>query len=370
MLEAIKPTPGNFDQEYNITTKDERTLRVSVRGGGTYPIIDFHGSPSSRKNIMPRNFILSILDVHVISYDRPGYGESTRHRGRLLGDSAKDAKQIIDKLGYERVGVIARSGGLAHALGFAALCPDRVTGLFGMSGLSPQAFSANWTANMTNDNKKIHAAAENIEDVAVRLEAHGKKITTDKFAIVKNFFDELPASDKHVLGSRDILNKIADSHYEGLRQSAAGWIDDTIAVNRMWNFSLDAIECPAIFWHGVRDPFASPFHASNLQRLVPQSKAIIHQQLGHFGGILNQEAGLAYLRDRAMAFEQTGKHVQLSDAELKKNFVIPTHTHNDDPTEYMPVIISDAAKTPPYREYFVRPRDLPAAVHTGFRYMD
>ena len=63
--------------------------------------------------------------IRLITYDRPGYGRSTRHHGRSVADAARDIADIADALGIERFAVVGRSGGGPHALACAALLPER-----------------------------------------------------------------------------------------------------------------------------------------------------------------------------------------------------------------------------------------------------
>jgi pimeloyl-ACP methyl ester carboxylesterase len=65
--------------------------------------------------------------VRVITYDRPGYGRSTRLKGRSIADAAGDVVAIADHLGLDQFGVIGVSGGGPHALAVAAKAPERVT---------------------------------------------------------------------------------------------------------------------------------------------------------------------------------------------------------------------------------------------------
>jgi pimeloyl-ACP methyl ester carboxylesterase len=65
--------------------------------------------------------------VRVITYDRPGYGRSTRLKGRSVADAAGDVVAIADHLGLDQFGVIGVSGGGPHTLAVAAKAPERVT---------------------------------------------------------------------------------------------------------------------------------------------------------------------------------------------------------------------------------------------------
>ena len=75
--------------------------------------------------------------IRLFSYDRPGYGGSTRHKGRKVADCASDIAAVCDALGVERFCVWGISGGGPHALAAAALMPDRVIAAAALASCAP-----------------------------------------------------------------------------------------------------------------------------------------------------------------------------------------------------------------------------------------
>ncbi len=85
------------------------------------------------------------LEMHVVTYDRPGYGGSDRLRGRRVVDAVADVVSIADALGIERFVVGVRSGGAPHALACAALLPSRVLSTFAVVPVAPyEALGDQW----------------------------------------------------------------------------------------------------------------------------------------------------------------------------------------------------------------------------------
>ncbi|MEK8107497.1 alpha/beta hydrolase [Micromonospora sp. M12] len=101
-------------------------------------------APGQPQRSAPRGIVVYRLGVHLVCYDRPGYGDSDRHEGRRVADAAADVKAIADDLGIERFAVVGRSGGGPHALACAALLPDRVTRAAVLVGLARRAHPT-WT---------------------------------------------------------------------------------------------------------------------------------------------------------------------------------------------------------------------------------
>lgn len=66
------------------------------------------------------------LGVRLITFDRPGYGDSDRLPGRPVAHAAADVETIADALDLAEFAVVGRSGGAPHALACAALLPHRI----------------------------------------------------------------------------------------------------------------------------------------------------------------------------------------------------------------------------------------------------
>src|SRR3954454_2394634 len=113
--------------EHRIKTPDGRTLAVAEWGdpNGT-PFIAMHGTPGGRISYWQDPTIDARHGLRRITFDRPGYGESTRLAGRSVADVVKDVEAIASALDIDTFVVSGGSGGGPHCLATAALMPDRV----------------------------------------------------------------------------------------------------------------------------------------------------------------------------------------------------------------------------------------------------
>src|SRR5581483_2523783 len=111
-----------------ITAPDGRQLAYCQWGDPEgSPVFSLHGTPGSRLTRHPDEDVYRRARVRAITYDRPGYGASTRHPGRQVVDAPADVAAIADALGVDRFAVFGGSGGGPHALAGPALLADRVT---------------------------------------------------------------------------------------------------------------------------------------------------------------------------------------------------------------------------------------------------
>jgi pimeloyl-ACP methyl ester carboxylesterase len=121
-----------------VTTPDGRTL--TVREGGDpagVPVLVISGTPGSSTLFAANRRDAEERGIRLLSYDRPGYGGSTRHKGRTAADCATDIEAVCDELGLERICVWGISGGGPHALAAAALLPERVAAAASLASVAP-----------------------------------------------------------------------------------------------------------------------------------------------------------------------------------------------------------------------------------------
>lgn len=82
-----------------ISTEDGRKLRVVEAGQPDgIPILALHGTPGSSLLFQPWIKDAENRGIHLISYDRPGYGGSTPQPGRTIASAAEDVAAIAKEL--------------------------------------------------------------------------------------------------------------------------------------------------------------------------------------------------------------------------------------------------------------------------------
>jgi pimeloyl-ACP methyl ester carboxylesterase len=109
-----------------ISLPDGRQLGYSTIGKGK-PIIYFHGTASSRLEILLLKDFAYAANLQIIGYDRPGYGLSTFQRRENLENFVIDVNYLTNYLGIERFGLLGWSGGGVFALAYMSYFPERIT---------------------------------------------------------------------------------------------------------------------------------------------------------------------------------------------------------------------------------------------------
>src|SRR5215470_14085661 len=104
---------------------DGRTIDVTVTGPEDgVPLIFHHGTPGSAGQVRSIQRAAHGVGLRLVTYSRPGYGDSTRQPGRTVASVVDDVAALLDHLGADRCLTAGSSGGGPHALATAAGLPD------------------------------------------------------------------------------------------------------------------------------------------------------------------------------------------------------------------------------------------------------
>jgi pimeloyl-ACP methyl ester carboxylesterase len=269
-------------------TGDGRRLSVDEWGDPHgNPVFLMHGTPGSRLGPHPRGAVLYRRGVRLLAYDRPGYGHSTRMAGRTVADAAADVRTIADELGLERFAVVGRSGGGPHALACAALLPERVTRAAVLVGIAPRdAAGLEWHAGMTEANREDYAIADSgVDHLTEWYELRASAARVDPTSMLGFLDPLLPEADRRVMSDHGIRTMLVSNFAEAFRQSAAGWVDDTLAFTEPWGFGLDRIDVPVLLWHGALDVFAPIGHTRWLAERIRHAAFFASRGAAHFGAV-------------------------------------------------------------------------------------
>jgi pimeloyl-ACP methyl ester carboxylesterase len=271
-----------------VRAADGRRLTTQTYGDPEgKPVFLLHGTPGSRLGPHPRSSVLHRLGVRLISFDRPGYGESDRMRGRQVADVAADVRAIADAYCLRKFAVVGRSGGGPHALACAALMPERTIRAAVLVSIAPRsADGLDWFDGMARSNViEFTAAANGYEGMAAHTKPVADAIRADPASLIARLHAELPDPDKRVVADRGIRSMLVETYAEAMRTSDYGWIDDALAFCSPWGFDLAAVTVPVLLWHGANDVFSPVSHARWLADRIPSATVIVQAGAAHFGAL-------------------------------------------------------------------------------------
>lgn len=270
--------------QFTVTVKSGRSLDAIEAGDlKGKPIFFIHGTPGSRRLFQPHVEDAKSLGVRLISYSRPGYGNSTRHEGRDVKDAVSDITEIADHLGIEKFAVWGFSGGGPHALACASIIPDRVVAVVTVGGVAPydaeglDYFAGTGEYNI-EDTKLLQSNRSKWEEK--NLEEVKETLAGDKEAALEGIATLLSEVDKKTL-SHGMNDYLLEGMREGCSNGVKGLMDDELAFIKPWGFDPSTIQVPVQIWHGKEDLFVPLSHGEWLGKTIKGAETHFFQTEGH-----------------------------------------------------------------------------------------
>ena len=270
--------------ELTVTTSNGRSLTVYDAGDPDgRPILFHHGTPASGKPFDPHIAFALEHGVRLISYDRAGYGNSTRHAGRAVFDVVRDVEAIADALALERFATWGLSGGGPHALATAAGLPHRVVAVASVASIGPpDPTDLDLTEGMGEGNiVEFGLAREGEEALRPHLEHEVTGIdgldVPSFIAAMRPFLSDLDAKALDGELGTFVLNSFRRSLAEGVD----GWVDDDLAFVQPWEFELEDITAPVLVVQGRQDLMVPWSHGEWLARNLPAAESWLREDQGH-----------------------------------------------------------------------------------------
>ncbi|WP_328428098.1 alpha/beta fold hydrolase [Streptomyces sp. NBC_00443] len=275
-----------------------------------HPVFLLHGTPGSRVGPRPRTSVLYKLGIRLISYDRPGYGESQRLKGRTVRHAAADVQAIADHLNLGPFSVLGRSGGGPHALACATLLQGRVASAAALVSIAPpDADGLDWYEGMAQSNIDAYrTASEALSDgsaacldrLRANLASNADAIRDNPESLLTWLTPEMPAADRLVVGHGGIRHLLLANYQASAVHSSFGWLDDVLSFRQDWGFEPGKIvEVPTMLWHGEHDTFSPVGHFRWLAARIPSATPVLKREAAHFAALPAVPEILAWLRDRA-----------------------------------------------------------------------
>ena len=265
--------------EWLVQTDDGRTLAVEDAGDPDgRPVMVHVGTPNSRHLYGRTVADAAARGLRLISYDRPGYGESTPQPGRTMAGAAADARAICAALGIGRLAMWGLSGGGPPLLACAALLPDLVAAAASLASPAPyDAAGLDWFAGMGPGAVKDVALmfADEAASRAEYAQEREKMLATSPGDLAQEMRSASPGVDPGFLLDEAIC--MQQAYASGIE----GCWDDCFAQVIPWGLELARISVPVLLMHGRRDE-AVPFsHGQWLAAHIPGVDARLFDDEGH-----------------------------------------------------------------------------------------
>jgi pimeloyl-ACP methyl ester carboxylesterase len=260
------------------------------------PVLRIQGTPASRLYRNPDSSVQRDLGVRYLMIDRPGYGGSTRKKGRGIADVADDLAEVVRAQGVERIPAMGTSGGGPHLLALAARHPDLVAAATVVVGGTP--LEPDEVKQLVGVNAQGYAAAEKgwneLYELLVKVR---ERLLGDEG--MAGVLKDAPETDRKLMADPAWRRIERENLAETLKQGAEGWTDESFAMHGKWDFDPSVIEAPVTWWHGDDDKNAPLSAARRVVARLPKVDLRIWHNEGHFASLTHDKEIVAELLSRA-----------------------------------------------------------------------
>jgi len=277
-----------------INLPDGRHVDMDVSGPEDgIPLVFHHGTPGSVRQFRGMQRAAHERGLRLVTFSRPGYGDSTRQPGRRVVDAAADVAAVLAHLGAPRCVVAGWSGGGPHALATGARLAQQVAGVLCIAGVAPyDAQGLDFLDGMGEQNvDEFSLSLRGKEAMRPSFEAEAMGLRdADAAGLIAGLATLLPDVDRAVL-TDEFGEDMAAGFAEAFRTGVDGWVDDDLAFVAPWGFELAEIEVPTFVWQGSEDLMVPFAHGRWLAAQVPGATAHLLQGEGHLSvgvGALDQ----------------------------------------------------------------------------------
>jgi pimeloyl-ACP methyl ester carboxylesterase len=263
---ARRASTLSVQESQKLSLPDGRVLGFAEYGSPDgYPIVFFHGWPSSRLEGWGADSIARRRGARLLCLDRPGFGLSTFQPGRRISDWPADVKSFANHVGLSQFAVLGGSGGGPYALACAHALPQKM-----MSGVGLMGSAGPWAEAGTQDvmlAQRATALAATYLPWGLasftnglvgtsRWFSHTQRVTRwiDSWleSLDKQSKDSSPKDeDVPIPERRERLLKII---FEAFAQGSQATVQEARLLTESWGIPFEDIKYEGIhLWHGTKD---------------------------------------------------------------------------------------------------------------------
>jgi pimeloyl-ACP methyl ester carboxylesterase len=229
--------------------------KLSVRHFGDedgVAVAFFHGWPGSRLEAGLGHDDAAAAGVHLIGFDRPGFGLSDHKRGRTLSSWPADVAEGMSLMRIDKFSVIGISGGGPFALACAAKIPERLIGAASVCGIAPpeapgipKAFKRNMVIF------KIGRYVRPLPHLLLRMMIRKQRKQPND--MMEYLLPRVPPSDRVILERPEMAEALTADQAEAYRGGTNGPVLESRLFVTPWDFRPEDITMPVHIWQGTAD---------------------------------------------------------------------------------------------------------------------
>ena len=257
-----------------VSIDENRELTYTEYGdaSGT-PVLFLHGTPGSRRLGTLFDTAAREHGIRLLAPDRPGYGQSPPWSDRSISDAETYLTALLDDAGVETAGVVAFSGGSAHALATAASHPNRFDRVDVVAGATPPSVDAETPTPQrvlsglaTRVPRGLGALLRGQAFLAARLDP--------SFVVAQysNDPDSVP---------EEVQSLVKADFLEAFAESRSGAVTELRNTASEWDVAFGDIDADVRLWHGEQDTNVPVAGARQLRERIPGAELQLLEDADH-----------------------------------------------------------------------------------------
>lgn len=278
-----------------ITLEDGRKLAYALYGPGDgYPVFYFHGTPSSRLELLLLNAFGIYADelcarhnLQLIATDRPGIGNSTFNPTGNCISFAHDVAALATALGIGKAASLSWSGGGPFALAQACHYPDLVESVHIITGFTCSMSDKEVFSKMTANKYYFNAARK--APWLLRLIMKQQGSSPGKKPLPR-WLTKAPLPDYELLKDHPerMMAFSRTTTMEAVKNGSTGVVYEAQRYFDKGQYDLNKITQPVHFWWGDQDNVVQYVHAEAVKAQVPNHQLHIIAGEGHVSIFVHQ----------------------------------------------------------------------------------
>jgi pimeloyl-ACP methyl ester carboxylesterase len=264
------------------TLKDDRKLSYAVYGPQDgKPVLYFHGTPSSRREILllkaydiDFDAALFRANIRLIAVDR--HALTTFYPQRTFLSFADDAVQLLHHFKIKQCPVLCWSGGGPYALAIAHKYPQIIEGVYILCGFTKR-FDKEVMQQMGRNKWYFRSARFAPPFLQLGLNMVRRRPTD---SLPPRALTGLPYTDYKLL-QKGIKQVAGLTLKEATRKGARSAVHEAASYYKDFRFDINEIEPPIHYWWGTKDMSVVEAHAREIEQKA--QRPIMHylQNEGH-----------------------------------------------------------------------------------------
>lgn len=258
------------------------------------PVFYFHGSPSARIEfeIFADEKLLNLLNIRVVSVDRPGMGISDFQPYRKILNWPEDVSALADSLHIDRFAVLAYSLGGPYGMACAFSIPERVKKVGVVSGAAIFTHPELMVNINPGTRKYIFLPKNNPGTARFFLRAMKTMASLAPNMVISNARSMLPEPDRAAVSTTETQEAFITMVREAFHQGIHGPFLESYLIIQDWGFSLQEIQAPVFLWHGNDDANIPVEMAQYCASEIPNSIPMFFPGEGHISLFKNHASSI------------------------------------------------------------------------------